>query len=263
MLQFNMNTSKSSSTKSVPFEIFFNKKPNFGNKKQFMQTEKDGSEVPCNDLIENPSTSTASTSSEEVDKEVEAEDEVEEEDVEEDELAIEIEKKRTLLNENKKKNADMMVRKHDHKRNKKSTEYKIGDCVSIKIPRIDRTGAAFARLPGMICKIANHKQQFYRIFTEWGILNDKYLASSLEFYSGVVNVSLDEYESKFSEISLSEAARLQGLSTGANKIVARTCKCKGVCKNDGRCSCWANGEKCGSHCHLNLKSNEKKKCKNC
>ena len=42
---------------------------------------------------------------------------------EEDELAIEIEKKRTLLNENKKKNADMMVRKHDHKRNKKSTEF--------------------------------------------------------------------------------------------------------------------------------------------
>ena len=46
--------------------------------------------------------------------------------MEEDELAIEIEKKRTLLNENKKKNADMMVRKHDYKRNKKSTEYKIG-----------------------------------------------------------------------------------------------------------------------------------------
>jgi hypothetical protein len=237
MLQFNMNTSKSSSTKSVPVEIFFNKKPNFLIESNF------------HDLIENPSTSTASTSSEEVDKEVEAE----EEDVEENELAIEIEKKRTLLNENKKKNADMMVRKHDHKRNKISTEYKIGDC----------PGAAFARLPGMICKIANHKQQFYRILTEWGILNDKYLASSLEFYSGVVNVSLNEYESKCSEISLSEASRLQGLSTGANKIVARTCKCKGVCKNDGRCSCWANGEKCGSHCHLNLKSTEKKKCKNC
>jgi hypothetical protein len=78
-----------------------------------------------------------------------------------------------------------------------------------------------------------------------------------------IEISLDEYESKFTEISLSEAARLQGLSTGTNKIVARTCKCKGVCKNDGRCSCWANGEKCGSHCHLNLKSTEKKKCKNC
>ena len=86
MLQFNMNTSKSSSTKSVPFEIFFNKKPNFLIESNF------------HDLIENPSTSTASTSSEEVDKEVEAE----EEDVEENELAIEIEKKRTLLNENKK-----------------------------------------------------------------------------------------------------------------------------------------------------------------
>ena len=49
-----------------------------------------------------------------------------------------------------------MVRKHDHKRNKNRTEYKIGDCVSIEIPRIDRTGAAFARLQGMIFKIANH-----------------------------------------------------------------------------------------------------------
>ena len=51
-IQFIMNTSKSSSTKFIPFEIFFNKKSNFGNNKNFVQTNKEGKEVPCNDLIE-------------------------------------------------------------------------------------------------------------------------------------------------------------------------------------------------------------------
>ena len=126
---------------------------------------------------------------------------------------------------------------------------------------IDRTGAAFARLPGMVCKITSHKQQFHSILTEWGILNDNYLASDLEKFSGVVNVSLEKYEEKFKGISLTEAAKLFGLSTGAVNIVVKTCKCKGVCKNDKRCSCWGNNQKCGSHCHLNLKIG--KKCKNC
>ena len=89
------------------------------------------------------------------------------------------------------------------------------------------------------------------------------MPSDLEPYSGVVKVSLEKYEENYSSISLSEAARLQGLSTGAVDKVVKTCKCKGVCKNDGRCGCWSSDQKCGSHCHLNIKKGEKKNCKNC
>ena len=113
----------------------------------------------------------------------------------------------------------------------------------------------------MVCKVASHKQQLYEILTEWGILNDHYRVSDLQAYSGIVKVTLDKYEDKYSKVSLTEVARLQGLSTSSDKTVIKTCNFKGVCKQDGRCSCWSNGEKCGSHCHL--KSNSVKKCKNC
>jgi hypothetical protein len=46
-IQFNLNTSKPSSTKIMPFEVFFNKKPNFGNKKEFTECDEKGIEKEC------------------------------------------------------------------------------------------------------------------------------------------------------------------------------------------------------------------------
>ncbi len=57
------------------------------------------------------------------------------------------------LNENKKKNAEKMIKKHDAKRNKTTYEFNVGDLVSVAILRIDRSGVEFSRLPGMICRI--------------------------------------------------------------------------------------------------------------
>ena len=74
----------------------------------------------------------------------------------------------------------MIIKKHDHKRNKKTDEFKVGDNVSVKIPRKDRTGTSLARLPGLICKIVCHKQQFYGVLTQWRVLNDNYRSSNLE-----------------------------------------------------------------------------------
>ena len=58
----------------------------------------------------------------------------------------------------------------------------------------------------MVYKISNHKQQFYGIVTEYGILNDNYLVSDLEPYSGAVNVTLGKFEEKYKLFSLTEAA---------------------------------------------------------
>ena len=42
IIQYNLNTSKPSSTKIMPFEIFLNKKPNLGTEKEFVECNKDG-----------------------------------------------------------------------------------------------------------------------------------------------------------------------------------------------------------------------------
>ena len=78
----------------------------------------------------------------------------------------------------------MMIKKHDHKRNKISHVFKIGDNVTVKIPRIDRSGTDLKRLPCKVCIVSDHKQKFYHILTQYGILNDKYCESDLELYSG-------------------------------------------------------------------------------
>jgi hypothetical protein len=71
-----------------------------------------------------------------------------------------------------------MIKKHDAKRNKKTYEFKVGDLVSVAIPRIDRSGVEFSRLLGMICRVGGgNNEKKYRILTVAGILNDYYDAS--------------------------------------------------------------------------------------
>ena len=65
--------------------------------------------------------------------------------------------------------------------------------VSVLIPRIDRSGVDFRRLPGMICSISDHSGEiFYRVLTAYGILNDGYRVSDLEPYCGIVDVAVHE-----------------------------------------------------------------------
>jgi len=123
-----------------------------------------------------------------------------------------------------------MINKHDHKRNKKTREFKESDLVTVK--RIDRAGTDFNRLPGMVCKVSDHQEKFYRILTFYGILADKYRASDLEPYCGVVSVVLDDYQNKYKEISLSEAAKLKSATTGSIETVNTICNCGTICKGD-------------------------------
>ena len=67
----------------------------------------------------------------------------------------------------------MMIKKHDHKRNKKTREFNVKDNVSVSIPRIDRGGTDLRRLPGKIVKVSTGINRFYTVLTVWGILNDK------------------------------------------------------------------------------------------
>ena len=162
---YTMNTSKSSTTKFMPFEVTFNKKPNVGASKEFVEIdEKDvekpvacAEEIVASDPVNDPvnknpanMSSIPEEQSMNEEEEVEVEEEMEEiveetdEEAEEDEFEnrrVQQEKAdalRKVLNENKVTNGSKLINKHDHKRNKKTRVFKVGDKVSVKIPRIDR-----------------------------------------------------------------------------------------------------------------------------
>ena len=156
-IAFNLNTSKSSTMKFMPYEIVFNKKPNFGNKKNAFDCDKDGNEVPCEIATVVATTSATTTSPPEStnDQEENEEENGEENENEEEENEIEEETDiRKKLRKNKEKNVEKMIKKHDHKRNRKTREFKEGDNVSVKIPRIDRGGHNFSRISGTVCKVS-------------------------------------------------------------------------------------------------------------
>ena len=124
-----------------------------------------------------------------------------------DEL-LEIEHKRSKLNKKMDKNAQMMIKKHDHKRNKTTREFILLQNVSVAIPRIDRSGCDLKRIPGKKIKISGEKTKFHEILTVWGILNDKYQTSALEPFAGIVDVDINKL-STYNKIGLTEAAKLQ------------------------------------------------------
>ena len=226
-IAYNLNTSKSSTMKFMPYEIVFNKKPNFGDKKIAFDCDKDGNELPCD-------IASVLTPDKEINENEEEEINVEEENIEDEESEEEIDEEtdvRKELRQNKAKNVEKMIKKHDHKRNKKTREFKVGENVSVKIPRIDRGGHNFSRISGKVCKVSSHKEAWYYVLTIYGLLADRYRASDLEPFSGIVQVVLDNYENSYKEISLREAAQLQGANTGSVEKANVTCNCVGVCFN--------------------------------
>ena len=265
LIMYNLNTSKSSSTKFTPFEIVFNKKPNVGNQKQFVECDKTGEEKEITDstmavdeaaldeaaLDKDAVDDVQATTSESVQpstssgnvpasNDIEIEDEEDEYEDDEDEQQ-EIDSKRSQLN-------------------KITRDFKLKDLVSVRIPRIDRGGTDFKRMPGMTCKVAKHQEKFWSILTQYGALNDKVRTSDLEPYYSIVDVNFEEF-SKAKPFSLKEAATLQSSNTGSVDTVNVICNCGTICLKDGRCKCHKAGKAYTSHCHLKMRKGSKKCCK--
>lgn len=152
-----------------------------------------------------------------------------------------------------------MERKHNHKRNKQTREFKIGDRVSVSIPPIDRAHVTLPRLPCIVKNVSKVRESFYTLVCSHGVLNVKYRVSDLEPYNGVFNFDLDSAPSK--EITLREAVRLGEMREKDLKETRTKCNCKVPCAQDNRCSCFKLKQKCTPHCHSNSKP-PKNKCKN-
>ena len=86
----------------------------------------------------------------------------------------------------------------------------------------------------MVCKVSDHQEKFYQVLTTSGILADRYRATDLEPYCGIVNVTLKNYQERYKVISLREAAFLQYASIGSIEEVYAICNCGTVFEGDNR-----------------------------
>ena len=77
---------------------------------------------------------------------------------------------RDILNANKVINGDKMISKHDHKRNKVTREFKVGAMVTVRIPRIDRAGTDFKRMPGIVGAVRTHGDNLHHDWYRTGDL---------------------------------------------------------------------------------------------
>lgn len=58
-----------------------------------------------------------------------------------------------------------MENKHDHKRNKRTLSFSVGETVSVSIPSIDRTGTDYPRLPCYVSKVKEN-EEFYELVSQ-------------------------------------------------------------------------------------------------
>ena len=99
------------------------------------------------------------------------------------------------------KMANQMLKK------RKLIDFKIGDLVRIKIPKIDRFSIDRSSLP---CKIMEKiKDKHYQLGCKYGILNVGYYSGELETLGTTTYPELDEIP--LNQISIWEAARLQSV----------------------------------------------------
>ncbi len=245
-IMFNLNTQTSRTTSFTPYEILFSKKANTGTVKEVKDIEEVEEEID-DDNKENED-----DDNKENEDDNNKENEDQEQTIEKLSKANEI---RTKVNARQDKCAAKMIKQHDHRKNKTTTEFKLGDYVSVLIPRIDRGGSDLPRIPGVVHKKSGEKDFRYQVKTIYGVL-DKYLRTcDLEKYNGLVETDANKNNS----ITLREAARLASNRAMDLSEAVVNCNCNGSCVNDGRCRCFKGNKLCNSHCHLKSKMS----CSNC
>jgi hypothetical protein len=119
--------------------------------------------------------------------------------------------------------------------------FNIGDIVSVKVPREDRTSTDNRRLFGRI--LEEPYAHRYKVLTTSGVIKRLIPTKGLS----AVNESLwpdITIPRSTKEVTLTEAAR--DASTSAR--VGVSCQCKGECKTK-RCRCYKEDKKCTVHCH--------------
>ncbi|KAG0138280.1 hypothetical protein HOY82DRAFT_596549 [Tuber indicum] len=132
-----------------------------------------------------------------------------------------------------------------NKYNKKYTieRFLVGDIVSLKIPREDRSALD---PPTIICRImAESYPNRYKLQTAFGLLKNHYPDNSLHRVPEAAGINISIRTSLMStEITLHAAAA----KISTSDRIGVSCTCKGP-KCSGRCLCIRNKVQCSVHCH--------------
>ena len=148
-----------------------------------------------------------------------------------------------IVRQRQKRAANDMIENNNNKR-KKQVEYEKDDKVSVLSMAPDKLVGDVRRIPANIIGKFGTRDIFYELVTHFGILNIKYRASDLEYYYGDINISDDAPKKK---ISLREATKFFNNHPKKKLDNLKTsCKCKGRCFEDKRCTCWTSSRKCTS-----------------
>ena len=136
------------------YEVTFNRKPNKGDKKYFKEVNKKDAETDV--VVDDGEMAVVAPC---CSKAVENSDKSESDD--DDELYL----------------ADKILRQDEHNAADKNRDILNKDLVTVRIPRIDRAGTDFKRLPGTVVCIRAYGEEMYHILISHGTLKDWYRAS--------------------------------------------------------------------------------------
>ena len=114
----------------------------------------------------------------------------------------------------------------------KVKEFHVGDCVTVRIPRIDRASTDRNRLPCIIVQVIGTARAMYRLRCKSGVLNQCYSACDMELLEGNYNLSVKGWE-RSTRVSLRAASK----ESTPWSAFSQQCPCK------------KNKIECTSHCH--------------
>ena len=135
-------------------------------------------------------------------------------------------------------NAEKMKVKYSKRKRVTNVEFREGDFVTVRIPKIDRSSTDQPRLMAKVVECKGNSEKMYKLQCRHGFIEGWYRTGDLMPYGQSSDVQMRE-----AIISLREASRLEN----PNKVERKKCRCQGPCGKN--CFCVKNNLKCSSHCH--------------
>ena len=121
--------------------------------------------------------------------------------------------------------------------------YSVGESVSVKVPRIDRTCTDLPRIPCVVVQRVGKAQELYRLRCKSGVLSNCFSAGDLEPFRGEFHITVDDWEDQ-PQVTLRSASMEQ---SACNVFTRNRCNCRS-CDNR-RCCCRKANIACSTHCH--------------
>ena len=143
--------------------------------------------------------------------------------------------------------ANRQQRNFDRQKGAMRDDYAPGDCVGVRIARVDRTNTGVKLLK---CKVLEkNSNNRYKLYCILGILTTSYAHTDLIDFKHATFPELDSLDpNQLETVAFTHASRHCSSFRRPSEADSSVCSCKGGCK-DNRCSCRKNKLTCSTKCH--------------